>query len=133
MIVLDTHVWIWLVAEDKKRLRSPMRRAIAREMEGDTVMVSTISVWEIAVKVAVGKLNLGFDMSAWFQHARSQFPEIHIEPLSPEDAIDSTRLPGTLHKDPADRIIVALARRNNARLATLDATLMAYPHVQVVR
>ena len=54
---------------------------------------------------------------------------IIIEPVSAEDAIASACLPGNFHKDPTDRIIVALARRRKATLVTADSLIRAYPHV----
>jgi PIN domain nuclease of toxin-antitoxin system len=48
------------------------------------------------------------------------------------DAISSTQLPGRFHKDPADRMIIALARRHGAPLVTADARIRAYPHVEAI-
>jgi PIN domain nuclease of toxin-antitoxin system len=52
--------------------------------------------------------------------------------LSLEDAISSTQLPGDFHKDPADRIIVAMARRYNVPLITCDNNILRYPHVKTI-
>jgi PIN domain nuclease of toxin-antitoxin system len=93
--------------------------------------VSAISVWEVAVKSALGKLTLPLDVEAWFQAART-YPRTSIEALEPLDAIASTRLPGSLHRDPADRIIVALARRHGVPLVTGDLRIRAYPHVETI-
>lgn len=60
------------------------------------------------------------------------YPGIKLLPLSPEIAIESTQLPGTFHKDPADQIIVATARINNCRLLTVDAKILSYAHVQLL-
>ncbi len=59
-------------------------------------------------------------------------PGLIIESVTPQDAIASTQLPGTFHKDPADRIIVALARRYNVPLITCDDKILAYPYVETV-
>jgi PIN domain nuclease of toxin-antitoxin system len=55
-----------------------------------------------------------------------------IEPLNPLDAIASTQLPGDFHKDPADRILVAIARRYGIPLVTCDEKILGYPHVQTI-
>jgi PIN domain nuclease of toxin-antitoxin system len=55
-----------------------------------------------------------------------------IEPLSPIDAIASTQLPDDFHKDPADRILVAIARRYEIPLVTCDAKILNYPHVKTI-
>ena len=71
------------------------------------------------------------DIDAWYQQA-STYPNLVVEPLSARDAIDSARLPGAFHKDPADRIIVALARRHGVGLVTSDKLIQAYPHVNTI-
>jgi PIN domain nuclease of toxin-antitoxin system len=51
-------------------------------------------------------------------------------PISPRLAVQSVRLPGAFHKDPADRLIVALARELNAPLLTADEKIQGYPHIK---
>lgn len=130
MIVLDTQAWLWWV-HDPSRLSRKALHAIATAEASADILVSVISVWEIAVKTALGKLELGMDMDAWFRLAAA-YPGITVEPLSPQDAIASTRLPGSFHRDPADRMIVALSRRTGAALVTSDAAIRAYPHVMTI-
>lgn len=130
MIVLDTQVWLWWL-HDPGRLSRSARRALEKEACSGSMIVSAITVWEVALKVRIGKLELPFDINNWFRRARS-YPGISIDPLEPPDAIASTRLPGEFHKDPADRFIVALARRLGAALSTSDRRIRDYPHVQTV-
>ena len=59
-------------------------------------------------------------------------PGAVIEPLNPLDAIASTQLPGDFHKDPADRILIAIARRYSIPLITCDQKILSYPHVETV-
>lgn len=130
MIVLDTHVWLWWL-HNPERL-SPLAREVLQEGEAIRALrVSVISVWEVAVKVELGKLKLPMDVQSWYELASTERPII-IEPLAATDLIASTRLPGSLHKDPADRIIVAVSRRYSARLVTRDRQLLDYPHVQTI-
>lgn len=130
MLVLDTQVWLWWL-HDVSRLSKAAARAIERAEATDGMRVSVISVWEIAVKSALGKLELSMDMDEWFRLARS-YPNLVVEPVSAQDAIASARLPGSFHKDPADRIIVAMARRHGVSLVTSDALMRAYPHVATI-
>jgi PIN domain nuclease of toxin-antitoxin system len=130
MIVLDTAAWLWWVS-DPSRLTQKARRAIAAEEGRFGLIVSAISVWEVAVKVSIGKLVLDRDVRAWVALA-STYAGIVVQPVEAQDALESTLLPGTVHKDPADRIIVALARRLNAPLVTSDAAIRAYKHVKIV-
>jgi PIN domain nuclease of toxin-antitoxin system len=132
VIVLDTHAWLWWLHEPR-RLSRPARSAVEKEVAGPagSALVSAISVWEVAVKVQLGKLALPMDVEAWFGLART-YPGVAVEPVDPLDAIASTRLPGALHKDPADRMIVARARRHDVPLVTRDRRLRAYPHVRTI-
>lgn len=130
MVVLDTQVWLWWL-HDVSKLSRPAALAIERAEASDGMRVSVISVWEIAVKSALGKLELSMDMNEWFGMARS-YPNLVVEPVSAQDAIASARLPGNFHKDPADRIIVAMARRYGVSLVTSDKLIRAYSHVATI-
>lgn len=130
MIVLDTHVWLWWL-HDPTRLSPAADKLIQQEQGSGALIISTISVWEVAVKVQSGKLVIPMEINRWYELARS-YPATIIEPLSPLDAIASTQLPGDFHKDPADRIIVSLARRLAAPLLTCDRKIIDYTHVITV-
>jgi PIN domain nuclease of toxin-antitoxin system len=130
MIVLDSHVWLWWL-HSPEHLSAPAQEKIAHEEKLHGLKISVISVWEVAVKVHIGKLILPMDIDSWYSAAQS-YPGISIEPLHPFDAMESTRLPGTFHKDPADRIIVALARRYGVPLVTCDRKIQEYIHVQTI-
>lgn len=127
MIVLDTQPWLWWL-HDPSRLSARVRQVLRAQEKEAGITVSVISVWEVATKCALGKLALPMQMEEWFSLART-YRGIILEPVSAEDAIASACLPGNFHKDPADRIIVALARRHKATLITADTLIRAYPHV----
>lgn len=130
MIVLDTQVWLWWT-HDVSMLTAAAIQAINRAEKTDGLRVSAISVWEIATKSALGKLELSMELDEWYRLA-SSYPNLVVEPVGPKDAIASTRLPGNFHRDPADRLIVALARRYGAALITSDRLIRGYPHVTSV-
>lgn len=130
MILLDTHIWIWWVQDDK-RLTEAQSRAI-RENENDSLGISAISCWEIAKLVELGRLQLPVSLETWFEKALS-YPGIQLLALMPEIAIASTRLPGEFHRDPADQIIVATALHYNCPLLTSDGRLTNYPHVTIIQ
>lgn len=130
MIILDTHVWLWFL-HDPNQLSDKAQGAIARAQVDRQIYVSAISVWEVAVKVSLGKLAIPLPIQDWFEMA-CQYPEVVIEPVSGGDAIASTLLPGSFHKDPSDRIIIALARRHDAPLITRDQKILDYPHVETI-
>jgi PIN domain nuclease of toxin-antitoxin system len=130
MIVLDTHAWIWWVHGDK-HLSPAQGEAIAAN-ETDLIGVSAISVWEIAKLVERGRLDLSCLLEEWFGLALA-YPGVQLLPLTPEIAIESTRLPGEFHRDPADQIIVATARVYGCPMVTSDEKILSYAHVVTIR
>jgi PIN domain nuclease of toxin-antitoxin system len=60
------------------------------------------------------------------------YPGIELLPLTPQIAIESTKLPGNFHHDPADQIIVATARVYNLTILTVDRLILDYPHVRTL-
>jgi PIN domain nuclease of toxin-antitoxin system len=77
-----------------------------------------------------GRLSIPLNIDQWMQQAL-RYSGVHLLPLTPEIAIESTQLPGSFQRDPADRIIVATARRLRCPLVTLDQRIQSYAHVQV--
>ena len=130
MVVIDTHAWLWWL-HDPSRLSPLARTSLFSEEKQGIIIISAISVWEIAVKLQLGKLTLPMDIHAWYEKAAS-YPGIRIEPVTPRDSIESTLLPGDFHKDPADRLIIALARRHGVSLVTRDQAIIDYPHVETI-
>ncbi len=127
MIVLDTHAWIWWV-DDHPRLKRSVRDRVDAEND---VRVCAISLLEIATAVSLGRLILGPSVELWLQIAQAA-ERVRIEPLSSQLCLQSTTLPGAFHRDPADRIIVALARKLDVELVTADHKLLAYSHVKTL-
>lgn len=130
MIVLDTHAWVWWTI-DPSQLSEVQRQAIA-DNEEDGIGVSVISCWEIAKLREYGRLELPVELSEWFDAALA-YPGVSLLNLTPEIAIESTKLPGEFHRDPADQMIVATARFYECPLATTDREILRYEHVQTVK
>jgi PIN domain nuclease of toxin-antitoxin system len=128
MIVLDTHIWVWWVhGEDKL---PPEHKAYIQDNESAGLGISAISCWEVAKLVEHGRLNLPVPVGEWLSQALA-YPGMRLLELTPQIAVESTQLPGTFHRDPADQIIVATARVYDRPLVTLDGKILAYQHVQV--
>jgi PIN domain nuclease of toxin-antitoxin system len=125
LIVVDTHVWIWVVEGDRTALSAAAIEAIQGAARGGGVRVSAISVWEVAMLEAKGRISLSRPVSDWV-HAALHAPGVRLLPLSPEIAIGSTRLPGSPQGDPADRILMASARHLGGQLATCDREILSY-------
>ena len=124
MIVLDTHVLVWAVDADP-RLVSAARTAIDEAGLDDGIGVSAITPWEIALLSEKGRLRLGRDVGLWIATAL-RLPGVRLAPILPAIAIDSVRLPGNLHPDPAARLIIATARHHGAPLLTADRAILEY-------
>jgi len=131
LIVLDTHALIWWVNDDRQ-LSPRARKAIEKEFRGDAqLLVSAISAWEIAMLVARGRLALTMDIDDWLATVAS-IDGVAFVPVDTDLAVQSVRLPGVFHQDPADRMIVALARHYAAPLVTADEKIRGYRHVKTV-
>lgn len=132
MIVLDTHALIWW-ANGNGQLSRDAKKAIddVCVTESGIVYVSTISAWEIAMLVNAGRLILTVGIDDWLDMAAA-IEKVQFMPVDVAVGVESTRLPGDFHKDPADRMIVALARHLNVPLVTADAKIRAYKYVRSV-
>lgn len=132
MIVLDTHALIWWVNGDGQ-LSLDATKAINKELadENGMVIISSISAWEIAMLVNADRLTLTMGVDDWLASV-AEIEGVRFTPLENEVAVESTRLPGEFHRDPADRMIVALARHLNASLVTADSKIRSYKHVKSI-
>ena len=131
MILLDTHVLIWWIGGEDRLMSAAARAAIAAELQTGTILVSSITAWEIAQLVSRGRLALAMDVTAWLATV-SAINRVRFVPIDNEIAVKSVELPGVFHKDPADRMIVATARRFAVPLLTVDEKILAYEHVHAV-
>ena len=124
-LLLDTHYWIWLQTGAKEQFTTPILKAIERAAAQGNLLLSVISVWELGMLENKGRIRLTSPCGQWVKDALAT-PGLTLLALTPEIAIDSSRLPAPFHGDPADRIIVATARAAGARLLTRDANLIGY-------
>ena len=129
MILLDTHIFVWLNQNDP-RLTDSHRQFIARERKHG-LGISTISLIEIARLVTAKRIILPLPIKEWFDIASAQ-PGIILISITPKIAVEAQTLPGNFHKDPADRIIVATARVLDVPVATVDKKILKYPSVKTI-
>ena len=124
-LVLDTCALIALAE------REPMRReaveAIRAAQVGGEVLVPSVAALEIAQKMAVGRLTLGAGETAraWFEDALQASGFRHV-PVTADMALAAYELLEPFHRDPADRLIVAIARLLRAPVVTVDRRILAY-------
>jgi PIN domain nuclease of toxin-antitoxin system len=122
-LLLDTHVWYWLVNGEEGRVSASGWAAITAAAEQNALGVSEISFWEIALKAHKGGLALEPDVRTWLRDA-GRVPGVGIVQLD-RDALIHSALIEVDHRDPADRILIATAKLYAMRLATVDDELIA--------
>ena len=131
MIVLDTHVLVWWVNGGRK-LTVSAKKAIKQELsDAGEILISSITAWEVAMLVDKERLSLAMNIDDWFAVV-GRIEGVRFVPLDNELAIQSVTLPGEFHKDPADRMITAPARRHSIPLITADAKIRGYRHVKTI-
>jgi PIN domain nuclease of toxin-antitoxin system len=120
--LLDTHAFLWAALAPAQL----SRRARAVIEDGQNLIgVSTVTFWEIALKFALGKLELAGVLPDELPAVAVQM-DLTIEPLVAEDAATYHRLTRTAHKDPFDRMIIWQSLRHRWTLISADAELAAY-------
>ncbi|HEX6629456.1 MAG TPA: type II toxin-antitoxin system VapC family toxin [Gemmatimonadaceae bacterium] len=124
-LLLDTHAWLWTLDGATDRMAAEAVTLITSAAAAGRLYVSDISFWEISLKAAKGKLVLAIDPTLWLTRA-ARAPGIQGLPLTRDVLIQSTRLPGELHGDPADRILVAQAQLGGMSLVTCDRVIVEY-------
>lgn len=130
VIVLDAHVLVWWLSGEK--LSAKAGKAIAKHEQTErSILLSPITAWGIAMLVERGRLVLTMDVESWLAEA-SKIPAIEFIPVDNNIAIKSTQLPGHFHRDPADRMLMALARHLSVPLVTADEKILAYKHVKTI-
>jgi PIN domain nuclease of toxin-antitoxin system len=124
-LLLDTHVWIWVMEGRAHEVPTRVLEEVERAQADGRVWVSAISVWEVGMLEAKGRLTLSRGIRDWVRRALG-VPGVRLAELSTDVALDSSSLPGTVHGDPADRILIATARHLGATLVTRDRSIISY-------
>jgi PIN domain nuclease of toxin-antitoxin system len=123
-LLLDTCATIWIAS--KAPLADEATLVLDQaEDEGRSMLVSPITVWEIGLLVANGRLAFVMDPRAWFDRLM-EAPNIQLADLRPSVLIASSFLPGVPPRDPADRIMIATAREQNLTIVTRDRHMLNY-------
>ena len=123
-LVLDTHIFLWLMNGDDE-LSSQEKSIILKSTEEGSIAISAISLWEISMLHARQRLLFTQPYLNWIKRSLDA-PGIVLCPLTPEIAVESASLPGSFHGDPADRIIVATTRILSVPLMTRDKKILNY-------
>ncbi|HEY0801598.1 MAG TPA: type II toxin-antitoxin system VapC family toxin [Steroidobacteraceae bacterium] len=122
-LLLDTHIFLWAVMGDSA-LKAPVRRVIE---EADEVYVSAASIWEIAIKARLGKIEADADALV-DEIAQVGFRDL---PIHSRHAAGVAKLP-LYHTDPFDRLLIAQAIAEPLKLLTVDKPLAQYSEMVLV-
>lgn len=117
-LLLDTHIFLWMLAEAGKLTESEAR-AIRDPV--NRIFVSIASLWEMAIKAALGRLTIPEDLVTVLRQNR-----IQVLSIEAKHALAVATLPPH-HKDPFDRLLVAQAMHEGLTLVTRDSWIAAYP------
>ncbi len=128
MVILDTHTWLFWINDSLDLLGKDALKSLKKE---NVLGVSVISCWEVGMLVNKQRITLNTDIQDWIDTALS-YPKIEFIDLNPQIAVLSTRLPGDFHGDPADRIIVSSALKNNCPIITKDKQIHTWGHVKTI-
>ena len=120
--LLDTHVLLWWLG-DRDRLSVGQRRLLDSADAGTPLLVSDISLWEVAMLHSLGRIRLSIPLREWLEKAAAP-PLVRRQGVSPAIAAEVASLPDSFHRDPADRILVATARVLGATLLTQDRRII---------
>ena len=119
-LLIDTHILIWFLEGNK--LLSKSRRQIVADSQNN-VFVSIASLWEIAIKISIGKLTLAKPLANVIKQI--EIEDFEILPISPEHTLQVSTLPFH-HRDPFDRMIIAQSQIENLAVMTDDDDFADY-------
>lgn len=123
--LLDTHTWLWVQQRATEEVSTGFFSEAEDWQRQGRAHISAISVLAIARLVADGDLELGMSVERFLEEG-TRDSGLQLLPLTVQILIESTRLPGEIHRDLADRILVATAREHGMTLVTRDKPLLKY-------
>ena len=129
-VIFDTHVFLWYMFANP-RLSQKFQKSIQLIQQLHPIFVSPMSIWEIGLLAQRNRISLEMDCLEWIEQALTD-PGFTLTPLSPQIAVLSSRLPGEVHGDPVDRILIATAFETHSVLVTCDEKILEYGKSQFI-
>ena len=125
MLLLDTHVWIWSLMGDARRIGRSARALLTRAEAKDAIRISPVTLFEVMALHTIGRLQLTRPPQEWIREALASAP-VRIAELTTAIAVDAGRIPGDVLADPMDRLLAATTQAMDATLLTADTRLLDY-------
>jgi PIN domain nuclease of toxin-antitoxin system len=123
--LLDTHVWLWAQCGEIDRFDPNLRLELEQHQLRRQACVSAISILEIARLAAMKQYALPSSIDDFVAEGTADEGLVLLD-LTPRILIESTRLPGEIHRDPSDRLLIATAREHKLTLITRDKDILRY-------
>ena len=130
MILLDTHVLVWLVGQPEK-LSKAAASAIRRARSSDGLSIADVTIWELALLLSRGVLQSGGTVENTLRNLLGR-SGVSIKPITPEIAALATQFPIDYPRDPIDRLIGATARAEGLALVTRNEGIRKSPLLKTI-
>ena len=131
-LLLDTHVWLWYSRGDRARLSTGVFGLLEQSGVSRGLVVSVVSLRELGILEVRGRLRFEIAFTAWVSEAIRR-TRVRVASLEPDVSVLSTRLPGLVHRDPWDQLLIATALYYDWMLVTRDRAILDYARAGHVR
>ena len=130
MILLDTHVLVWMVSDSSRLSRAAARELRKAEQTGD-MAIASITLWELALLHHHGRLRTSGSIESAIRMILEK-SRVQVLEVNPEIAALTTTFPDSFPKDPGDRLIGATARAYGLTLVTQDDRILSSPLIRSI-
>jgi PIN domain nuclease of toxin-antitoxin system len=130
LIIVDTHVLVWIASQPRKLTRAASA-AIRRASKAGELAIASVTVWELAVLFAAGRLKTPGTIDSALRNLL-EATAVEVREITPLVAAMAAQVPVTFPRDPADRLIASTAKAEGATLVTADARIADSGYVRTI-